>query len=223
MMNKIKNFYQTHRYIWVSIIYFIVYLPWYFGIQLRNPAHFHDMHIALDQMIPFVPIFIYAYMYWFLFVGFTIIFIFLYDRDEFLKCCFFLYGGMTISLIIFTIYPTTFNYRPDVINGTLVERFFIQFVYTMDKPTNVFPSIHVFNSIGCAIILMKSKAFQYKKLVGTISITSALLITLSTMFVKQHSIMDALLAGIIAIILYYVVYVKFDRFLKNHPEKIPFK
>ena len=49
----------------------------------------------------------------------------------------------------------------------------------------------------------------------TFAIMSAVIITLSTMFVKQHSIMDALAAGIISVILYYLVYVVFDGYLKR--------
>ena len=76
----------------------------------------------------------------------------------------------------------------------------------MDKPTNVFPSIHVFNSIGCAIALIKSKKFKDNKPMHLFAIISAVLITLSTMFIKQHSFMDAVAASIIAYVLYQLIY-----------------
>ena len=211
MKEKIKQFYQSHKYIWVAIIYFLCYLPWYFGIQQRDPSRFFDMHVALDGIIPFVPAFIDVYMYWFLFVFGTGLFVFLYDKEEFYKFCLMLFGGMTTCLIIFTIFPTTFNYRPATITGTPIEKFFLHLVYSADKPTNVFPSIHVYNSLGCAIILTHSKKFKGNKKMFVFAWISAIMITLSTMFVKQHSCMAALAAMIICFILYHVTYGPFEK------------
>ena len=134
------------------------------------------------------------------------IFLFFYDADEFYRGFSFLACGMTISLIIFTIFPTTFCHRPEVLTGNAFEQFWLRFIYGADKPTNVFPSIHVFNSIGCAIALIKSKKFKDNKPMHIFAIISAVLITLSTMFIKQHSVMDAVAASIIAYILYQLIY-----------------
>lgn len=200
-----KKFLKTHEHAWV-LIYFIFYLPWYFGIQQRDISHFFDMYVGIDRIIPFVPAFIIPYVYWFLFVAGTLLFLFLYDADEFYKAFSFLACGMTISLIIFTIFPTTFLHRPATINGNAFEEFWFAIIYGADKPTNVFPSIHVFNSIGCAIALIKSKKFENSTPMKLFAIISAVLITLSTMFIKQHSFMDAVAASIIAIILYQFIY-----------------
>ena len=215
----IKKFYNSHKYIWVAIIYFIGYLPWYFGIQQRDMTGFHDVSVHLDHIIPFVPWFVDFYMYWFLFVFGTFLFVFFYDKNEWYKACAMMFGGMTICLIIFTIFPSTFAYRPAVITGTPVEKFFLNIVYTADKPTNVFPSIHVYNSIGCAIALIKSKRFKGNTKIKIFAIASAIMITLSTTFIKQHSVLDALGAAVIAIVLYYVVYVRFDAYLEAKKEK----
>ena len=192
----IKKFYNSHKYIWVAIIYFIGYLPWYFGIQQRDMTGFHDVSVHLDHIIPFVPWFVDFYMYWFLFVFGTFLFVFFYDKNEWYKACAMMFGGMTICLIIFTIFPSTFAYRPAVITGT-----------------------HVYNSIGCAIALIKSKRFKGNTKIKIFAIASAIMITLSTMFIKQHSVLDALGAAVIAIVLYYVVYVRFDAYLEAKKEK----
>ena len=93
-----------------------------------------------------------------------------------------------------------------MLTGNAFEQFWLRFIYGADKPTNVFPSIHVFNSIGCAIALIKSKKFKDNKPMHIFAIISAVLITLSTMFIKQHSVMDAVAASIIAYILYQLIY-----------------
>lgn len=201
----IKKFIKTHEHAWV-LVYFVFYMPWYFGLQQRDISHFFDIYVGLDHIIPFVPAFIIPYIYWFLFVAGTLLFLFFYDADEFYRGFSFLACGMTISLIIFTIFPTTFCHRPEVLTGNAFEQFWLRFIYGADKPTNVFPSIHVFNSIGCAIALIKSKKFKDNKPMHIFAIISAVLITLSTMFIKQHSCMDAVAASIIAYVLYQLIY-----------------
>ncbi len=112
---------------------------------------------------------------------------------------------MTICLIIFTIYPTSFDHRP-VLEGNSLSIYLTEFIYQADKSQNVFPSIHVYNSIGCAIALIKCQDFKHSRIMQIFAIVSALMITLSTMFVKQHSILDAVAACLLAIILYILIY-----------------
>lgn len=75
-----------------------------------------------------------------------------------------------------------------------------------DKCQNVFPSIHVYNSVGCAIAIYKCNDFKHGTLIKAFAIVTAILITLSTMFIKQHSILDVVSACILAIIMYIFVY-----------------
>lgn len=204
-----KSILYRYRHAWV-FTYFIIYLPWYFGLQLRDIS-FHDVYVTIDAMIPFVSWFIYPYIYWFLFVAGTIAYLFFWHRQDFYKCVAFLFIGMTICLIIFTIYPTSFDHRP-VLEGNSLSIYLTEFIYQADKSQNVFPSIHVYNSIGCAIALIKCQDFKHSRIMQIFAIVSALMITLSTMFVKQHSILDAVAACLLAIILYILIY-KVDIFL----------
>lgn len=200
-----KKFLSQYKHAWV-FLYFIIYLPWYFGIQQRTNITFHDVYISIDAMIPFVSWFILPYVYWFAFVAGTVGYLFFTNKEEFYKCVAFLFIGMTICLIAFTVYPTSFNHRPDVIEGNALNQALVNFIYTADKSQNVCPSIHVFNSIGCAIALIRHPHFKNSKGMKVFAIVSAVMITLSTMFIKQHSIIDAIAAGILAIILYFIVY-----------------
>lgn len=202
-----KAFFKKYKHAWV-FIYFIFYTPWYFGLQFRDASTFHDVYTAIDAAIPFVGIFIIPYVYWFAFVGCTIAYLFFRHPQEFYKCIAFLFIGMTVCLIIFTIYPTTFNHRPDVITGGPISRWLVNFIYTADKSQNVFPSIHVYNSIGCAIALIKCSDFKDSKGMKVFASVSAILIILSTMFIKQHSILDAVGAIILSVILYVAIYEK---------------
>lgn len=200
-----KTFLSRYKHAWV-FVYFIFYLPWYFGLQLRGNTGFHDVYTAIDRATPFVAWFIYPYVYWFLFVAGTIAYLFFTHKEDFYKCVAFLFIGMTVCLIIFTIYPTSYDHRPAMIEGSPLETFLVQFIYTADKSQNVFPSIHVYNSIGCAIALIKCQNFSQSKMIKIFASVSAIMITLSTMFIKQHSILDAISASLLAIVLYVLIY-----------------
>lgn len=200
-----KAFLSRYKHAWV-FVYFIFYLPWYFGLQLRGNTGFHDVYTAIDRATPFVAWFIYPYVYWFLFVAGTIAYLFFTHKEDFYKCVAFLFIGMTVCLIIFTIYPTSYDHRPAMIEGSPLETFLVQFIYTADKSQNVFPSIHVYNSIGCAIALIKCQNFSQSKMIKIFASVSAIMITLSTMFIKQHSILDAISASLLAIVLYVLIY-----------------
>ena len=202
-----KAFLSKYKHAWV-FIYFIFYLPWYFGLQFRNTAGFQDVYTFIDKATPFIAWFIYPYVYWFIFVALTIAYLFFTHKKDFYKCVAFLFIGMTICLMIFTIYPTSYNHRPLTVEGSPLEVFLVQFIYTADKSQNVFPSIHVFNSIGCAIALIKCQDFKNSTTMKIFASVSAIMITLSTMFIKQHSVLDAISACILAIVLYILIYQK---------------
>ncbi|WP_154887077.1 phosphatase PAP2 family protein [Longibaculum muris] len=205
-----KKWLSEYKHAWV-FLYFVIYLPWYFGLQQRGNMGFHDVYTSIDHALPFVSWFIYPYIYWFLFVAGTIAYLFFTHKKDFYRCVAFLFIGMTVCLIVFTVYPTSFDHRPEVIQGSPLATFLVNFIYTADKSQNVFPSIHVFNSIGCAIALIKCNDFKHSKGMITFASVSAIMITLSTMFIKQHSILDAISACVLAIILYILIY-KLDVF-----------
>lgn len=79
-------------------------------------------------------------------------------------------------------------------------------LYRTDTPTNLWPSIHVFNSIGAHIALSKSEALRKHKGIRIGSLILAISIILSTMLIKQHSTFDVATAFIMAGILYVLVY-----------------
>ena len=73
-------------------------------------------------------------------------------------------------------------------------------IYSVDTPTNVLPSIHVYNSIGAMAAIAHSTSL--KKHRGVLGI----LIIFSTVFLKQHSITDVIAALAMACMIYPFVY-----------------
>ena len=64
-----KDLLKKYKHAWV-FIYMIPYLIWYFGLQqISHTLAFTDIYISVDASLPFVPLFIWPYIYWYLFIG----------------------------------------------------------------------------------------------------------------------------------------------------------
>jgi len=85
----------------------------------------------------------------------------------------------------------------------------VHFLYDKDTPTNVCPSIHVFATIATHICLVKSphmKELIPRQTIKHLSLILSVLICLSTMFLKQHSVIDVICGILLATVLYFVVF-----------------
>lgn len=189
-------------------LYIFIYLPWFFYVEGLTDLNFTEIHCFLDDLIPFAEIFIIPYILWAFYVIAACIFLFFKEeRGMFLRYAIALVGGMSISMITYMIFPNYINLRPE---GFLRENIFTWLVghlYEIDTPTNVFPSIHVLNSIIVCVALEKNKSFKKHKVLRVFSVVLAVLICLSTLFLKQHSVLDMFGAIALYIILYLVLYV----------------
>lgn len=75
------------------------------------------------------------------------IYVFKADNKEFIQFALSLIIGMSLSLTICMIYPNGLTLRPDYIPDNFCGKI-INALYTIDTSTNVFPSIHVYNSLA---------------------------------------------------------------------------
>ena len=165
-----------------------------------------NIHIPFDDLIPFCELFIIPYLLWFAYIAFTVVFFFFYDRGEFIKYATFLIIGMTISLTICTVFPNYQSMRPDALADDNIFSAIVLKLYNIDDNANVLPSVHVLNSIAAHFAIAKSTFFCNKKILKAGSFVLMVLICLSTVFLKQHSVLDGLCAFVIAVILYLFIY-----------------
>lgn len=140
----------------------------------------------LDQMTPFVPFTVSVYLLSFLY--FPIIFLLLARQEKTLAHRFFAADLMAkaVCLPFFLFLPTT-NIRPDITGGGLWLGL-MRFLYWMDAPTNLFPSIHCLLSWLCYLgVRDMPKSGAGAK---TAALLMAVAICLSTLMTKQHVIVD---------------------------------
>ena len=209
-MNKLKQFIMRYRHAWI-LSYAFIYIIWFGYLEKTINYHvrFHIMHAALDDKIPFCEYFIIPYMLWFVYVAAAVLYFMFVNKDDYYRLCAFLFSGMTISLIICSVFPNGTDFRPLIDPGKNIFTRIVAWLYRTDTCTNVFPSIHCYNSIGVAIAILRSRditASKHGLLVKHASTILAVLICMSTMALKQHSVYDVAGAMILASIVFEFTY-----------------
>ncbi len=203
MLNRTK---KALKLLAPMLVYMVIYMTWFTILEKNITTDFHLIHMKIDDYIPFIEYFIIPYDIWFFYVGCTLCFLAFFDEAEYARTCWFICFGMTLFLIISTIYPNGHDLRPTVMPR---DNFFTRLVVSLqatDTPTNLFPSIHVFNSIGMHLGLHRTKALEKHKWVRVLSFLLCTGIILATVFIKQHSVFDVITAFICFGIFYYIVY-----------------
>ena len=212
--NKVNEFIAKYKH-GLLLLYFLIYLPWFGYLEENVTTHFHVIHVALDDKIPFCEYFIIPYMLWFAYVAWGVAYFFFKNKSEYYKLCAFLFTGMTIFLVISTVYPNGHYLRPTTFERDNIFVQAVQWLYSTDTPTNLFPSIHVYNSLGINMAVWHSENFKKNKPVRYGSAILCISIILSTMFLKQHSVFDVVTGVVLAAFMFSLVYA---RSWANEPE-----
>lgn len=203
----VKNFLEKNKHLWI-LSYFVIYLIWFGYIERTVTTHFHVIHTAVDDWIPFCEYFIVPYLLWFGYVAWGVTYFAFKSKKEYYQLCTVLFTGMTIFLIVSTIYPNGHFLRPTYFTRHNIFTMLCGWLYATDTATNLFPSIHVYNSVAIHLAVAKSSSFKHPKTVRFLSGILCISIVLSTMFLKQHSFFDVLTGLLLVSIMYYLVYVK---------------
>ncbi len=215
MRDKVKELFYRYRHGWI-LLYLVIYQIWFVYVERTVTRRFHIVHMAVDDYIPFIEIFIVPYLLWFGYVAFAIAWFFFKDVQDFYKICTFLFVGMTVFLVISTVYPNGHYLRPRVFERDNIFISMVKGLYMIDTPTNLFPSLHVYNSIGVQLAVMHSDKLKEKKWVKRISFVLMCMIIASTMFLKQHSVFDVVTGCVMALVMYTFVYAREWQFGRRH-------
>lgn len=189
-----------------GLIYMVVYFVW-FGILEQLPGRDYTIiHMKIDDKIPFCEYFIVPYLLWFFYVAWIIIYLFFKDKEGYKKCCIFLFSGMTVFLIISTLFPNIQYLRPSSMPRDNIFSKLVLYLYSVDTNTNIWPSIHVYNSLGVFFAVMNNERLSNQKFTRSASFFLTVAIILSTVFLKQHSLFDVMTACLMATFFYVIAY-----------------
>ena len=200
-----------YRHFWLLLFWPIYYLR-YFLVEALNPAGSlcHVMHSALDDLIPVCEIFLIPYSLWMVLLLAMTVFTMLYDVDTFRKYMKFLMITITVSTTVFLVYPTCQNLRPEQFERDNLFTWILGIVYRMDTNTNVCPSEHVIGAMALLAAAFHSSFLSDKAWKKVLWVLSMILVSLSTVFLKQHSILDVLYALPLCLAAYFLAFRPFS-------------
>ena len=148
---------------------------------------------ALDAAIPFCEVFLLPYLFWFVFLVAIHLYALLYDVEAFRRLMKFVIVSYTAAILIYAIFPNCQQLRPAAFpRDNALTRFLSEF-YQFDTNTNVCPSLHVIGSAAVVACAWDSRHFHTPGW-RTVFVVTAALISVSTVFLKQHSILDVVAA-----------------------------
>lgn len=176
-----------------------------FAERIGIRKSYFPVHCTLDDYIPFCEYFLIPYLFWFVYLIGTILYTLLFDVEAFRKMMAFVMITYTVTILIYFIFPTCQELRPATFQRDNVLARFTAAFYQFDTNTNVCPSLHVIGSLAAMFGAWNSKHFHtrcWKMIFGGM----AFLISISTVFLKQHSILDVFAAIPICLIGYWMVY-----------------
>lgn len=205
----LKNLFEKYKHA-LLLLYFPFYMAYFIWLEQHvatlDP---YPIESVLDGYIPFWEGMVIPYLLWFAYIAAGYLFLLIVSRKEFVRMCIFLYTGMTVCLIIYTVFPNCQNLRVDYNtlgrDNVLVD--LVKMIQGVDTADNVLPSIHCLNSIGMHIAIAKSKKItKYRKTIVWSSFVLMVLIIMSTVMLKQHSILDVFAAIALSGPLYFLAY-----------------
>ena len=220
-MSYMRTFYRKYKHLFPLAIFLIFYLTVFVYVEKRPAYHMHLLASRFDHLIPFCELFVVPYIMWFFYITFGVLFFGIVekDRDQCYQLSTNLMIGMALFLLISLIWPNGHTLRPAVLPRDNVFTRLVIMIYSSDTSTNVFPSIHVFNTIAMHTAVRHSTTLKKHPWAVRISGIIAVSIVLSTMFIKQHTVIDVVGAMGLNLVTWYVLY-RQPQFLTNLREKL---
>jgi membrane-associated phospholipid phosphatase len=179
----------------VALVPFYIFLP-----ELFPPRTRYAPEIPLDRAFPIVPVWsiIYGALYLFLIV----LPIFVVRDDEHVRRSVNAYLFAWIAAYVFFMTYPTIAPRPEKYTGDGFAVWGLEILYSSDPPYNCFPSLHVAHSFISALTV-----YRLHRPLGVLSIIFAALVALSTLFTKQHYVVDVI-AGIALAAVAYAIFLR---------------
>ena len=137
------------------------------------------------------------------------------DRSNYFYLCAVMFSGMAICLLLYLLFPNGLNLRPQTIPINNPAAWLVQTIWSMDTSTNVCPSIHVASTLAILFAVWRSHIWHHRKLVVGGCTLLTVLICLSTLFLKQHSVVDVLCGIALTVLLHLAVTQLYRRFSRS--------
>lgn len=189
------------------LLYWPIYGLVFLTLERFLHLNYHTIYTPLDDLVPFCEYFLFAYLYWFVFLIGMHLYLLLFDTEGFRKFMWFIILTYTATCVIYLIYPSQQELRPETFGRDNPLTRFMAWFYTFDTNTNVCPSLHVIGSLAVLAAAWNTPRFATGPWRAAFTI-QAVLISVSTVFLKQHSLLDIPPAVALSAAAYYLVYIR---------------
>ena len=161
----------------------------YFGCEFFQ-SKIHNVKRPVDDKIPFLPWTVLPYCFWFPLIVFYPLVVFRTDPYSYCSYLMTMVMEIMISVVCYLIYPTSFQ-RPVPPNDFWGN--FMKFIYHGSyRGLNCAPSLHC--SSCFLVICVSSTCVGMNLWIRIFTILIAVMIVLSTLTTKQHTLIDVLTA-----------------------------
>ena len=187
------------RYLFLA---FLPYLIFYFLIQSFIGTSQYNLLMTVDEKIPFIPSFIWIYHTLLPVTILTAILLF-QRRDIFLGSI-FAFVFSSVILCAFYILLPSFYPRELFVDATTVSGWLIEITRSIDGPHNTFPSGHVTFAWLLVFFANLSQYTQEHRWIKFVYFLWAILVSISTLTLKQHFVVDVASGIALAALSYYL-------------------
>ena len=168
----------------------------------------HAPVLTWDRVVPLQPA--WAVIYGALYMFLIVLPVFVVREEKHIRRTFGAYLAVWLTAYAcFLVYPTVAP-RPPEVAGDGFAVWGLRFLYDADPPYNCFPSLHVAHSFVSALT-----SYRVHRGLGLATLVCASLVAISTLFTKQHYIVDVL-AGMLLAVAAYAIILRYPR--QNIPE-----
>ena len=194
------------------VVYFALYI---LTENLNPPEKCHSIHIPLDDRIPFHEGFAFFYVGWYALIVISLLYFLFYNVENFRRLQTYFIIVQTLAMLVYIVYPSRQDLRPEVFPRENLLTAMMAFLYRIDTPTGVCPSLHVAMSLGIASTWLREK--QAKRWGRGVIALFCLGVCASVAFVKQHSVADIFAAIPLCLIAEWFVFFR-KRSVENYSD-----
>ena len=195
---------------WLYALILPLYLAGFFLEEhfIDGSAPYLVSYMPIDAHIPFCEWWYIFYVLWYPLLGGVGLYLAFRDPKGFKRYMTYIGVSFFTALLLFALFPNGQDLRPDL--DTLGrENLFTRLIgvlYASDTNTNVCPSLHVVGSLAAWFAVLHNDRLRRTRWVPIVVGVLACLISISTVMIKQHSLLDMIVGVPYALFLYRLLY-----------------
>lgn len=194
-----------YQHVWYVLLIALYLFCFFLAERLVVDAYWVS-YLPADDLIPFCEWFVIPYVLWYPFLVLPGVYLLLRDVSGFKQYILYIFVSFMSCILFCILFPNGQNLRPESFPRENILTGLVAALYQADTNTNVLPSMHVLGCMAVVIAVFRSEKLR-RPLLCTATVLLALLIVISTVFIKQHSLLDLLVAIPWGFAAFWAVYV----------------